>query len=150
MLGGSPPGQRRLGYWAVGSALLYFFLLGPIAIKTRFHDFVWVIFAALAALAYTKARESDNRQKRWWHIVYWVVAAGIIGDILRAPAQGQSWTSVIVLMSLVGAMVALHVRGRAKLSPHIEFWRLAVCGVFIFLALAGMADSISRKLILPG
>jgi len=156
MLWRMPPAQRRLGYWALGSALLYFFLLGPFAIKTRFHDFVWIIFASLAALAYTQARGTENRQRPWWHVVYWLVAAGIVYYIVRVEyyavtgSQRQAWGAIMAITAAVAVLVAAHVRGRAKGPVRVPWWQLAVCGAFIFLAVVGILDSIARKLILPG
>jgi hypothetical protein len=145
-----PPEQRRMGYWAVATALIYFFLLGPFGIKTRFHNYVWTVFAALAALAYTQVRGTENRQQPWWHALYWLSAAGIVAYVIVVPPKQQSWAAIASLMGAVMLMVLAHIRGRDKAMSNLTSWKFLVASAFLFLALAGMADSIARKLVLPG
>ncbi|HZP82303.1 MAG TPA: hypothetical protein VFB21_11745 [Chthonomonadaceae bacterium] len=44
--------ERQRAHWLIAAAVVYFLLLGPVAIKTRFHLFVWTACACLAAVAY--------------------------------------------------------------------------------------------------
>lgn len=44
---------RQNALWIMAAGIVYFFVWGPIAIKTRFHIFVWVTLSIIAALGYT-------------------------------------------------------------------------------------------------
>ena len=48
--------RRRRLYWLVGAAVAYFLLLGPVALKTRFHIFVWCVGMVVAAIGYSHTK----------------------------------------------------------------------------------------------
>jgi hypothetical protein len=58
VLRGQPASQRRNVLWLLAAAITYFWLLGPVFIKTRFHIFAWAVFQCIAALGFTVINKS--------------------------------------------------------------------------------------------
>jgi hypothetical protein len=70
----SPRLQRNRALWLLTAGIVSFFLLGPVAIKTRFHIFFWAVLCCFVGIGFNAA-VSDSR---WWGKAAQVLFAGLM------------------------------------------------------------------------
>ncbi|MGH7214701.1 MAG: hypothetical protein ACREIT_08055, partial [Tepidisphaeraceae bacterium] len=78
-----PDAQRHLVYWMLAAAAAYFFGLGPTGIKTRYHLFVWTMFAVVAGIGFKFMNDyrRESSLARVGLLVFYVLVTFGMGDI---------------------------------------------------------------------
>lgn len=79
--------SRKNVIWLLIAALTYFFLLGPVFIKTRFHIFVWTLLMCVASAGYALTREWSPKLRRITTVTYCLlVLLGMLDSARYLPA----------------------------------------------------------------
>ncbi len=88
LFGSWPDDRRRIGLWLLCAACAYYLILGPVAIKTRFHMFVWVVLFGLAGGFYARSCTRADKMSRALRALYKVLV--IVGalDVAHVVLKG--------------------------------------------------------------